>query len=73
MSTYINLTLPGDTRCLVSVTIIAEPRFPTPGEPEIRREPTLSEWMAIIQKLSSGDFRAAPTFQGSPAGVGRGL
>ena len=51
------LELPGGLRCEVSMTVIGERVYPTPGEPDTRRAPLATEWTAILMKLMRMDFR----------------
>ncbi len=47
------LDLPGGRRVEVGMTVYEEPLFPTPNEPEIDRQPLLSEWADICGKLAT--------------------
>ena len=49
------LDLPGGRRVEVGMTVTEEPLIPTPGEPDVEREPHLHEWAEICAKLARLD------------------
>ena len=44
----------------VVLTVKEEPRFPTPGEPDIIRDPLASEWTELLGRLIRMDFDLVP-------------
>lgn len=57
------IDLPGGRRVEVGITVIAEPLFPTPNEPEVERMPRLDEWADICGKLATLQFSSIKTKQ----------
>jgi hypothetical protein len=55
------IDLPGGRRVEVGITVIAEPLFPTPNEPDIVRAPALHEWADICRKLATLQFSSIKT------------
>lgn len=48
--------LPTGHRVEVTVEVIEEPAIPTPHEPDVHRDPALTEWPVIVQHLAKMDF-----------------
>jgi hypothetical protein len=49
------------SRIEVRMQVVEEPLFPTPLEPEIRRDPTVPEYSMALRALAKMDFEIAPT------------
>lgn len=60
----LKIELAGGLRAEVGITVFDEPVFPTPCEPEVRREPMAAEWAEILGKMIRMNFTSVEV--GSP-------
>lgn len=54
----IKLRLQSGDAVVVGMTVIEDPRIPTPSEPDVVREPTIPEYTEILGKLMKMDIVA---------------
>ncbi len=56
----VTLQLPGGLSALVGITVLDEPHYPTPCEPDTRREPTPVELHQIAMAIVRAAYQDIP-------------